>query len=117
VRLLRAMWRRPDFDVFRSALPAPREQGTLHGRFEGVPARGAVRAKTGSLDSVRGLAGYVTAGDGETLVFALLLNGYSVPGDAAEELRDLLAEQLALYRRPIVPGWPAVRDSAGGERP
>lgn len=117
VRLLRAMWRRPDFDVFRSALPAPREQGTLHGRFEGVPARGAVRAKTGSLDSVRGLAGYVTAGDGETLVFALLLNGYSVPGDAAEELRDLLAEQLALYRRPIVPGWPAVRDSAGGGRP
>ncbi len=117
VRLLRTMWRRPDFGVFRSALPAPREEGTLHGRFEGVPARAAVRAKTGSLDSVRGLAGYVTAGDGETLVFALLLNGYGVPGDAAEELRDLLVEQLALYRRPVVPGWPTVRDSAGSGAP
>ena len=103
--------------MFRSALPAPREEGTLHGRFEGVPAREAVRAKTGSLDAVRGLAGYVTAGDGETLVFALLLNGYGVPGDAAEELRDLLVEQLALYRRPVVPGWPAVRDSAGSGAP
>ncbi len=114
VRILRTMWRRPDFDVFRVALPAPRVSGTLHGRFEGVPARAAVIAKTGSMDAVRGLAGYVEAGDGETLVFALLLNGYGVPGETADALRDGLVEQLALYRRPIVPGWPSVRDSASG---
>ncbi|HKK08524.1 MAG TPA: D-alanyl-D-alanine carboxypeptidase/D-alanyl-D-alanine-endopeptidase [Gemmatimonadota bacterium] len=109
VRVLRTMWRRPDFGVFRDALPAPGEWGTLSGRFPGVPASGAIRAKTGSLASVRGLAGYVTAGDGETLVFALLLNGYSAPGDVADSLCDLLVEQLALYRRPVVPGWPSVR--------
>ncbi|HKK27659.1 MAG TPA: D-alanyl-D-alanine carboxypeptidase/D-alanyl-D-alanine-endopeptidase [Gemmatimonadota bacterium] len=114
VRVLRTLWRRPDFEVFDAALPAPAESGTLSGRLGGVPASGAVRAKTGSLASVRGLAGYVTAGDGETLVFALLLNGYSAPGDVAEALRDLLVEQLSLYRRPVVPGWPSVRGEGGG---
>jgi len=117
VRVLRTLWRRPDFHVFDEALPAPGESGTLRGRFGGVPAAEAVRAKTGSLASVRGLAGYVTAGDGETLVFALLLNGYSVPGDVADALRDLLVEQLSLYRRPVVPGWPSSRGGEGGGRP
>lgn len=114
VRVLRTMWRRPDFGVFERALPAPSEPGTLDGRFAGVPASESVRAKTGSMTSVRGLAGYVTAGDGETLIFALLLNGYAGPGDAAEALRDLLVEQLALYRRPVVPGWPSIRKAESG---
>lgn len=117
VRLLRAMWRSSEHEVFRSALPSPAGRGTLEGRFPGTPVREGVRAKTGSLSSVRGLAGYVEDGDGETLVFALLLNGYDVRGDAASGLRDLLVEQLGLYHRAVEPGWPSVRapaDTAGG---
>jgi D-alanyl-D-alanine carboxypeptidase/D-alanyl-D-alanine-endopeptidase (penicillin-binding protein 4) len=127
VRLLRAMWRSPEHEVFRSALPSPAGRGTLEGRFPGTPVREEVRAKTGSLSSVRGLAGYVEDGDGETLVFALLMNGYHVRGDAASGLRDLLVEQLGLYHRAVEPGWPSVRtpvrapvgapaDTAGGGR-
>ncbi len=119
VRLLRAMWRSPEHEVFRSALPSPAGRGTLEGRFPGTPVREGVRAKTGSLSSVRGLAGYVEDGDGETLVFALLLNGYDVRGDAASGLRDLLVEQLGLYHRAVEPGWPSVRapaDTSGGGR-
>jgi D-alanyl-D-alanine carboxypeptidase/D-alanyl-D-alanine-endopeptidase (penicillin-binding protein 4) len=113
-RLLRAMWRSPHYGLFADALPAPGESGTLRARFLGTPAREAVRAKTGSLSSVRGLAGYVEDGDGETLVFALLVNGYAVPGDVAEGLRDLLVEQLSLFHRPVVPGWPGYRELPGG---
>lgn len=119
VRLLRAMWRSPEHEVFRSALPSPAGRGTLEGRFPGTPVREGVRAKTGSLSAVRGLAGYVEDGDGETLVFALLLNGYDVRGDAASGLRDLLVEQLGLYHRAVEPGWPSVRapaDTAGDGR-
>jgi hypothetical protein len=39
----------------------------------------------------------------------LLLNGYDAPGDVAVALEDLLVEQLALYRRPVIPGWPSIR--------
>lgn len=113
-RLLRAMWRSRHHGAFTGALPAPGESGTLRARFLGTPARDAVRAKTGSLSSVRGLAGYVEDGDGETLVFALLVNGYAVPGDVADGLRDLLVEQLSLYHRPVQPGWPEYRRPAGG---
>ena len=110
VRVLRAMWQSPHHRVFRRSLPAPGDWGTLRHRLHGTPARDALRAKTGSLSSVRGLAGYVEDGDGETLIFALLLQGYDAPGSTASALRDFLVEQLSLYHRPVVPGWPAQRD-------
>mgnify|MGYP006300894873 CR=1 FL=1 len=97
-RVLRAVWLGPDREVFLDALAAPDRSGTLHGRFRGVPARRTLRAKTGSLSSVRALAGYVEAADGQTLAFALMMDGYHVPGAVAEALRDRVVERLALYR-------------------
>ncbi len=97
-RMLRAVWLGPHREVFLDALAAPDRSGTLHGRFRGVPARETLRAKTGSLSSVRALAGYVEAADGQTLAFALMLDGYHVPGSVAEALRDRVVERLALYR-------------------
>jgi serine-type D-Ala-D-Ala carboxypeptidase/endopeptidase (penicillin-binding protein 4) len=113
-RMLRAMWRHPDFGVFYAGLPVAGVDGTLRRRMTGMPPQDNVRAKTGSLSSVRALSGYLTAGDGQTLVFSLLLNGYDAPGDVAVALEDLLVEQLSLYRRPVVPGWPSIR---GAGRP
>lgn len=110
VRVLRAMWQSPRHRLFRRALPAPGEWGTLRYRLDGTPASGGLRAKTGSLSSVRGLAGYVEDGDGETLIFALLLQGYDVPGSTASALRDFLVEQLSLFHRRVEPGWPDYRD-------
>lgn len=117
-RLLRRLWQLPDFRVFRDALPvAAGEEGTLGGRLQGTPAAGNLRGKTGSLSSVRALSGYVRAGDDRTLVYSLLLNGYDGSGDVAIAMEDLLVEQLSLYRRPVVPGWPGARppeDEEGG---
>lgn len=103
VRLLRRTSQLPGFRAFREALPVGARDGTLARRFLSTAGGGAVRAKTGSLSGVRGLAGFVQDGDGETLVFALLINGYDVPGEVATALEDLLVEQLALYHGPTYP--------------
>ena len=110
VRLLRAMWRHPDFPIFEAAMPVAGVDGTLRRRLLGTPGESNVKAKTGSLSSVRALSGYLRDGAGETLIFSLILNGYDSPGDVAVALEDLLIEQLALYRRPVAAGWPAYRD-------
>lgn len=102
-RLLRRTSQLPEFQIFRDALPVASVDGTLSQRFVSTAAASNVQAKTGSLDGVRGLAGFVQDGDGETLIFALLLNGYDAPGDVATALEDLLVEQLALYHGPSFP--------------
>jgi len=92
VRLLEFMARHPHAEVFRAALPVAGVDGTLRLRLRGTPAEGNLRAKTGSLDLVSTLAGYVTSAAGEPLVFALLLNQYAGgerPGRA--ELDDIAA--------------------------
>lgn len=92
VRLLEYMTRHPHAAVFREALPVAGVDGTLRTRLRGTPAEGNLRAKTGSLDLVSALAGYVTTAAGESLVFALLLNQYAGgerPGRA--ELDDIAA--------------------------
>ena len=109
-RLLRAMWRHPDHRVWLEAMPIAASDGTLRRRMIGTPAANNVRAKTGSLTSVRALSGYLTDGDGETLIFSLLLNGYDSPGEVAVALEDLLVEQISLYHRPIEVGWPDYRE-------
>jgi D-alanyl-D-alanine carboxypeptidase len=97
--------------VFESSMPVAGVDGTLRRRLLGTPGARNVKAKTGSLSSVRALSGYLRDGAGETLVFSLLLNGYDAPGDVAVALEDLLVEQLALYRRPVEPGWPGYRET------
>lgn len=58
-----------------SGLPVSAATGSLRGRYR-LPAqeraRGVVRAKTGTLTGVAGLAGYVSRPDGRLLAFAML---------------------------------------------
>jgi D-alanyl-D-alanine carboxypeptidase/D-alanyl-D-alanine-endopeptidase (penicillin-binding protein 4) len=107
--MLRAVWRHPDYRTFLAGLPVAGVDGTMRRRLVATPAYDNVRAKTGSLSSVRAVSGYLLDGSGETLVFSLILNGYDSPGSVAVALEDLLIEQIALYRRPVEPGWPKLR--------
>lgn len=59
-------------------LPVAGATGTLRTRFasdQTMPGRGLVRAKTGSLNEVSTLAGYVVTIDGSVLPFAVMANG------------------------------------------
>ncbi|MBA8826558.1 D-alanyl-D-alanine carboxypeptidase/D-alanyl-D-alanine-endopeptidase (penicillin-binding protein 4) [Saccharopolyspora lacisalsi] len=60
-------------------LPVAGSSGSLAGRYEQAAAsgRGWVRAKTGTLTDVNGLAGTVVTSQGKLLVFALISNGTS----------------------------------------
>jgi D-alanyl-D-alanine carboxypeptidase/D-alanyl-D-alanine-endopeptidase (penicillin-binding protein 4) len=84
---LRANWRRPAVrDEFIAQLAVGGGDGTLRHRLRIAGAERMVRAKTGTLDDVIALSGYVLAPDpSRTLVFSILANG--VRGRAAETRR------------------------------
>jgi serine-type D-Ala-D-Ala carboxypeptidase/endopeptidase (penicillin-binding protein 4) len=71
--------------------------GTLSLRLAGTPLEGKLRAKTGSLNGVSGLAGYLDGRRG--LSFAFLANG-PMSESAGRLLQDRLVALLAAYPGP-----------------
>jgi D-alanyl-D-alanine carboxypeptidase/D-alanyl-D-alanine-endopeptidase (penicillin-binding protein 4) len=96
VTLLRFMWGR--FRVgpeYAASLPVAGHDGTLRWRLEGTDADGRVRAKTGTLENVTSLSGYVEGGADGPLAFAVIVNDF--PGRAGSAVRavDALGSALA----------------------
>ena len=90
--LLVSVWNDPVLEKpFWSALPVAGENGTLEDRMESAPARGAVRAKTGTTDRASALSGYVR----DRYVFAVLQNGWPVSSWSARKAQDRFATALA----------------------
>ncbi len=73
--LLLRMRRHAHADFFLNSLAQPGEPGSMSSRYNDPALCGRLRAKTGTIDRVRCLAGYLTRDDGTTLIFALLING------------------------------------------
>jgi D-alanyl-D-alanine carboxypeptidase/D-alanyl-D-alanine-endopeptidase (penicillin-binding protein 4) len=76
LRLLVFMSRHKNFEIYRQCLPVAGVDGTLRSRMIGTPAAGNVRAKTGTLEWVGSLSGYVTTAAGEHVAFCLMLNRF-----------------------------------------
>lgn len=64
------------YDVFFDSLPIAGQTGTLKRTFEGT-GYGKIFAKTGTLNKVKTLAGYVRTDSGRLLTFSLLINNYA----------------------------------------
>ena len=60
--------------VWRNVLTIGGVDGTLRRRFKGTNAENNVRGKTGTLDQVSALSGYVTSKSGERFAFSVLTN-------------------------------------------
>lgn len=86
--LLKYMHSRPDFAVFEASLPVMGIDGTLKGRMSGTAAEGNVKAKTGTIGGVRALSGYVTADNGDKLVFSMIANNFDAPTSEATEAQN-----------------------------
>ncbi|MDQ3699097.1 MAG: D-alanyl-D-alanine carboxypeptidase/D-alanyl-D-alanine-endopeptidase [Gemmatimonadota bacterium] len=86
------------FSDFRDALPIAGVDGTIANRMKGTPAEGNARAKTGFIAQARALSGYVTSADGETLIFSLLCNNWTVPVRDVERVQDAIVARLAGMR-------------------
>lgn len=94
-RVLHAMLQREDFDVYYQSLPVGGVDGTIATRMRGTPAMANVHAKTGTLDKVRALSGYVTAADGRMLIFSTIANNHTVPTREVERVQDAIVAYLA----------------------
>jgi D-alanyl-D-alanine carboxypeptidase/D-alanyl-D-alanine-endopeptidase (penicillin-binding protein 4) len=90
IQLLQALARRPDFAVIRDGLPVLGVDGTLANISKDSPARGKVRAKTGTYPDTdllndriflrsKALAGVMTTRSGRNLMFALFVNDVPLP--------------------------------------
>lgn len=67
-----------DDDIYRHLLPSlpiAGEDGTLRKRMRGSAAQGNVRAKTGTVEGVSTLSGYLTTATGNLLCFSIMNQG------------------------------------------
>ncbi len=100
VALLRWMHERSRWgQVFESALPVAGVDGTLCTRMRDTPARGRVRAKTGTLTGVSALSGYARTRQGELLAFSVMMNGFSCDRQRARRLQDMVCVALVGLER------------------
>jgi len=74
------------FPTLYESLPLAGVDGTLDSRMKSGPAFQNVRAKTGTLNGVSTLAGYVTASNGHKLCFSIMVNnlGSIAPGKSLQ---------------------------------
>jgi len=90
--LLRTMWEDSDLRPYLvPALPIAGETGTLQHRMRKAPARGLVRAKTGTTNNASSLSGFV----GDRYAFSILENGSPVSALNAEQSQNRFAQVLA----------------------
>ena len=97
VQLLTYMSTHRYANVFRDALPIAGVDGTLRTRLRGTAAAGNLRAKTGTINGVAALSGYVTTAAGEHLVFSIILNNYPEESTARRTFIDSIAVLLATF--------------------
>ncbi len=78
--LLQWLARHPGMTTYQ-ALPVSGENGTLKYRrsTRHEPLKGAIQAKSGTVNGSRNLAGYINTASGERYVFVLMLSGISLP--------------------------------------
>ena len=72
--MLDLAWHSPFMPEFAASLPLAATDGTLRNRFKSPGMQGRIRLKTGHLDNVSALAGFVNAASGKTYVVVIIVN-------------------------------------------
>jgi serine-type D-Ala-D-Ala carboxypeptidase/endopeptidase (penicillin-binding protein 4) len=91
--LLRAAFHSRYAPEFIASLPLAGIDGTLRSRMQDTNA-GSVRLKTGHIDGVSGVAGYVIGATGKTYVLVSLVNDLRCDYGACEPLHAALVEWI-----------------------
>jgi D-alanyl-D-alanine carboxypeptidase/D-alanyl-D-alanine-endopeptidase (penicillin-binding protein 4) len=82
--------------VMARSLAVAGKTGTLATRFLKSPAKDRLRAKTGTLNTVTALTGFVSAIQGPVLTFAYVANGEYV-NTALLKLQETLGDDMVIY--------------------
>lgn len=88
----------PNMPEFVSSLPISGVDGTLQGHYTNSDLKGRLHAKTGTIDNVRALAGYLLDAKGRRVVLVYLQNQPGAHLRSGERVQDAFV--VWLYRRP-----------------
>jgi D-alanyl-D-alanine carboxypeptidase/D-alanyl-D-alanine-endopeptidase (penicillin-binding protein 4) len=91
-RVLLAAYNSPTMPEFISSLPLVATDGTMRKRLRDKAVAGRAHIKTGSLDGVRAIAGYVMAASGKWYAVACMVNHPNA--GAAREPLDMLVQWI-----------------------
>ncbi len=80
---------------YMTTLPIAGEDGTLRRRLKGNPAEGQLRGKTGTLNEVSALAGYLRSKSGKLIAYAILFNDTKVKAWTLRNEQDEIAQAIA----------------------
>jgi D-alanyl-D-alanine carboxypeptidase/D-alanyl-D-alanine-endopeptidase (penicillin-binding protein 4) len=96
--VLLAAWRSPFMPEFVSSLPISAMDGTLRKRFNGDGFDGQMHLKTGSLQDVRSVAGYVQDRAGRRMTVVCLQNSSRADTAAGQAVQEAVLRWV--YERP-----------------
>lgn len=92
--LLRFAWRQPYMPEFLSSMALAGLDGTLRNRMDDGPLEGSAHLKTGSLDHVAGIAGYLQARSGRRFAVVVLQNHTDIHRGYGKETQEALLRWL-----------------------
>jgi D-alanyl-D-alanine carboxypeptidase/D-alanyl-D-alanine-endopeptidase (penicillin-binding protein 4) len=95
VQVLDYMYHQSIANVFMNSLAIGGQQGTLASRLNQWPLLGHVFAKTGTIDGVSTLSGYVAIPGHSVVAFAIMMNGYQGGPAHARYLQDQIVQAIA----------------------
>ncbi len=90
--LLLEAYRSPYMPEFVASLPLSAMEGTMESRFRDEPLKGRMHMKTGLIDHVRSMGGFMLSRNGRTFVIVLLQNQVNVHRRIGTEIQDALLQ-------------------------
>ena len=88
--VLDAAWHSPFMPEFAASLPLAATDGTLRNRFRAAGMQGRLRLKTGRIDDVNALAGFINAASGKTYVVVIIINHPAAHVGVGEQIQSEL---------------------------
>lgn len=85
------------FDLFYNSLAISGVDGTLERRMKKTSAEGYIYAKTGTLNGVSNLTGFVTSKGGHLIAFSILIQNFVEQYSTARRFQDMICVLLAEY--------------------
>ncbi len=95
--LLQFLSTRPYFDLFFNTLAISGTDGTLRNRLSATEVRGSIHAKTGTLNGVTALSGYMTTKSGRNLVFSIFANNVNATSRVKKTIDQICSLFVNLY--------------------
>ena len=96
VRLLVHMYNSTCSGPFVASLPEGAVSGTMKNYFRDEVFKGRVVAKTGTINSAKSFAGYVTTNSGRRVAFTMFCNGFTVPSRTMTDNMEKIVKEIIL---------------------